>query len=35
MFPSLASGDGRRRTDLIASIAASIGMAPIALMSLS
>jgi hypothetical protein len=31
MFPSLASGDGRRHTDLIASI----GMDPIALMSSS
>jgi hypothetical protein len=28
MFPSLASGDGRRHTDLTASIAALIGIAP-------
>jgi len=30
MFPSLASGDGRRHTDLTALIAAPIGIAPIA-----
>jgi hypothetical protein len=29
MFPSLASGDGRRHTDLTASIAALIGIDPI------
>jgi hypothetical protein len=28
MFPSLASGDGRRHTDLTALITASIGIDP-------